>query len=90
MNMKKKWNKISFYIFILFYSFYLLNNNTRKLIVIKRVDNYNNRNRMDFILLNRVIEFNYLLFIIILHIYFRSYFYLIILLKYDLIFSNRS
>ena len=84
MNMKKKWNKISFYIFILFYSFYLLNNNTRKLIVIKRVDNYNNRNRMDFILLNRVIEFNYLLFIIILHIYFRSYFYLIILLKYDL------
>ena len=52
MNMKKKWNKISFYIFILFYSFYLLNNNTRKLIVIKRVDNYNNRNRMDFILLN--------------------------------------
>lgn len=64
MNMKKKWNKISFYIFILFYSFYLLNNNTRKLIVIKRVDNYNNRNRMDFILLNRVIEFNYLLFII--------------------------
>ena len=64
MNMKKKWNKISFYIFILFYSFYLLNNNTSKLIVIKRVDNYNNRNRMDFILLNRVIEFNYLLFII--------------------------
>ena len=71
MNMKKKWNKISFYIFILFYSFYLLNNNTRKLIVIKRVDNYNNRNRMDFILLNRVIKINYLLFIIILHIYFR-------------------
>ena len=68
MNMKKKWNKISFNIFILFYSFYLLNNNTRKLIVIKRVDNYNNRNRMYFILLNRVIEFNHLLFIIILHI----------------------
>ena len=45
MNMKKKWNKISFNIFILFYSFYLLNNNTRKLIVIKRVDNYNNRNK---------------------------------------------
>ena len=44
MNMKKKWNKISFYIFILFYSFYLLNNK-RKLIVIKRVDNYNNRNK---------------------------------------------
>ena len=44
MNMKKKWNKISFYIFILFYSFYLLNNKN-KLIVIKRVDNYNNRNK---------------------------------------------
>lgn len=67
MNMKKKWNKISFYIFILFYSFYLLNDKM-KLIVIKRVDNYNNRNRMAFILLNRVIEFNHLLFIITLHI----------------------